>query len=411
MTIGGAGLLERLVPDIGTTDTPAHRWLRVHGLPSPRDEAWRYTPLDRLLTGSWQRGVALRADPAEVDRLVGSHGAPRLVFVNGVFVDGLSDLDGLPPGVHVRQASSAPGPAGTVRYDAFQAANEASDAGAAVLDVTADTCAATVAVHVVHLTTGAVSHPRTVVDLAPGTELTLTESHAGTAAGSLTNASTVLTVGAGARLIHRRLVTGPAGAAHVGHTSVTLDHGAELRSWSLLAGVATARNAVDVMLQGERAVAELEGLDLPVGEQEHDTVVTVEHAASHGTSRQHFRGVVDGRARTSFGGHVIVGAGTVGNDASQTSRSLLLQPTARADTRPWLEIFADDVRCSHGATVGRLDDDALFFLRSRGIRHDDARRMLVGAFAAELLDALHIPTLRGFVDTIVAGVLDGDRRP
>lgn len=410
MTAGGSALLERLVPDVGTTDTPAHRWLRDHGLPSPRDEAWRYTPLDRLLLGSWQPGDAVPADRAAIDRMAGAHGGPRLVFVDGAFAVGLSDLDGLPHGVGSRHGGSSSGAARPARYDGFQAANEAARTGAAVLHVAADTCVADVAVHVVHLTTGAVSHPRTIVELEPGARLTLIESYAGTASGSLTNASTTLALGDGAHLTHHRLVTGPIGAAHVGHVAVTQDTAAELRSWSLLAGIGTARHAIDVVLRGERAIADLEGLDLPVGNQEHDTAVTVEHAASHDTSRQHFKGVVDGRARTSFGGHVIVAAGTVGSDAGQTNRSLLLQPTARADTRPWLEIFADDVRCSHGATVGRLDDDALFFLRSRGIRRDDARRMLVGAFAAELIESLHLPTLRSFVEATVADVLAGEPR-
>lgn len=406
-----SALLERLVPGLDAADAadaPAPRWLREHGLPTVRDEAWRSSPLDRILAGDWQAGPAVSAelDAAGVDALVGAVGAPRLVFVDGVLARGLSDAAALPSGVRY---GSGPAPVRPARYDAFQAAAEAAHPDAGVLHVAPSPAAdAEAVVHVVHLTTGGVSHARTVVALDPGAHLTLIESHAGTAAGSLTNAATVCSVGAGARLTHHRLVTGPVGAAHVGHTAATVDEGAELRSWSFLAGVDTARTALDVVLRGEGAQVDLAGLDLPVGDQEHDTVVTVEHAASHGTSRQHFRGVVDGRARTSFGGRIVVAHGTVGTDAGQTSRSLLLQPTARADARPWLEIFADDVRCSHGATVGRLDEDALFFLRSRGIPRDTARRMLVEAFASELLDPLDRPALRAFVQASVAGVLAGE---
>ena len=411
MSPAASALLDRLIPGLATSDTPAHRWLRDHGLPTTSDEPWRSTPLDRMLTGAWNAGPTRSIDRTAVDVLVGAHAGPRLVFVDGVFDGELSDVAGLPGSISYRTDTSTPVAAHPARYDAFQAVNEAASAGAVVIHVAIDaddTCVADVAVHVVHLTTGAVSHPRTIVDIEDGAHLTLIESYAGTAGSSLTNASTVLSLGTDARLTHRRLVTGPAGATHVGHTAVTQHDGAELRSWSLLAGVGAARNAIDVVLGGDRALAELEGLDLPVGDQEHDTAITVEHAASQGTSRQRFKGVVDGRARTSFGGHVIVAAGTVGNDAGQTSRSLLLQPTAQADIRPWLEIFADDVRCSHGATVGRLDEEALFFLRSRGIPRDEARHMLVGAFAAELLDSLHLPTLRSFVEATVAGVLAGE---
>lgn len=405
-------LLDRLAPGLVSSDTPAHRWLRDHGLPTASDEPWRSTPIRRMLTGGWEAGPAQLLDRGAVDDLVGAHVGPRLVFVDGVFADHLSDADGLPSSVSYRTETPGPTTSRPARYDGFQALNEATSNGAIVIQVAVDavdSCVAEVALHVVHLTTCAVSQPRTIVHIEDGAQLTLIESYAGTAGSSLTNASTVLSLGTDSRLTHRRLVTGPSGATHVGHTAVTQHERSELHAWSLLAGIGAARNAIDVVLRGDGAVAELEGLDVPVGDQEHDTAITVEHAASQGTSRQHFKGVVDGRARTSFGGHVIVATGTAGNDAAQRTRSLLLRPTAQADVRPWLEIFADDVRCSHGATVGRIDEEALFFLRSRGIPREEARHMLVGAFAAELLDSLHLPSLRSFVDATVAGALGGGR--
>ena len=327
--------------------------------------------------------------------LVSTQDAPRIVFVDG-HVDGdLSDIAGLPAGVSCHS----------------ERAEGAGASEVAVIRVATDAGVGEATIGVVHLTTGEGQRSRTVVDLEPGARLTLTERFAGTGPVSVTDATTELSLGAGARLTHHRLVTGPSGAAHVGHTAATVDEGAELRSWSLLAGIGSARATVDVVLRGDRALARLEGLDLAVGEEDHDTAVSVEHAASHGTSRQHFKGVAGGRARTSFGGRVLVPAGTVGNDAGQITRGLLLQPTARADARPWLEIFADDVRCSHGATVGRLDEDALFFLRSRGIPRDHARRMLVGAFAAEVLEAIELPDLRAFVEATIAEVLAGEGAP
>lgn len=407
MTVDSPTQLERLVPSVGRADTPAHRWLLDHGFPTTRAEAWRFTPLDRLLAGAWRPATVRHLDRTAIDRLVGAHAPSRLVFVDGLLAEELSELAGLPTGVQLLDHRSGRELVRPARYDGFQAANEIGAPGAAEISAGAGTRGEDAAVHVVHLTTGAVNHARTVIELEPGAQLTLIESYTGTASDSLTNASTVVVLGTGARLEHHRLLTGPAGAGHIGHLTAGLDTDAQLRSWSLLAGVETARSALDVVLRGERAVVELDGLDVLSGGQEHETAVTVEHAGSHGTSRQRFRGVVDGGARTSFGGHVIVSAGTVGNDASQTSRSLVLQPSGRVDTRPWLEIFADEVRCSHGATVGRLDDEALFFLRSRGIPEDQARGMLVQAFAAQLVEALHLPTLRSFVEATVADVLAG----
>jgi Fe-S cluster assembly protein SufD len=169
----------------------------------------------------------------------------------------------------------------------------------------------------------------------------------------------------------------------------------------LLTGISVARNAVDVVLRGDRAAVELRGLDLPVGDDRHDTAVTVEHAASHGQSRQLFKAAVDDHARASFSGRVIVAPGTAGTDADQTSRGLLLAPTAQADTRPWLEIFSDDVRCTHGSSVGRLDRDGLFYLRARGVPEAQARSMLVGGFIAEMTDAIELPSLRAVVSAAI----------
>ena len=173
--------------------------------------------------------------------------------------------------------------------------------------------------------------------------------------------------------------------------------GSTVRATSIMAGGRIARAAIDVSFDGTDARTDVVGLYTPSGEQRHDNVVTVDHRSSRCTSNVVFRGIVGGHARGSFSGHVIVRPDTVGTDAHQSNRNLVLEPTAQADTRPWLEIFADDVRCTHGATVGRLDDAALFYLRSRGIPLEQARTMLVDAFAAEVVDAIGPPSLREHV--------------
>jgi Fe-S cluster assembly protein SufD len=161
-----------------------------------------------------------------------------------------------------------------------------------------------------------------------------------------------------------------------------------------MTGADIARLALDVVLDGREARTTLDGLYVPRHRQRHDHVVTVDHAASACTSRQRFKGIVGGHARGSFGGRIIVRPGTVATDASQSNHNLLLSSTAQADSQPWLEIFADDVRCTHGATVGRLDDDALFYLRSRGVPLAEARAMLIAAFADEVIARIAPESLR-----------------
>jgi Fe-S cluster assembly protein SufD len=402
-------LLERLLPGSPDTGDPAYGWLLEHGLPSGRDEAWKYTPLEAIYAGDWERAAIAThdlPDRDDIDALVGRLAETRLVFADGLFVSDLSDLDVVPDGVLCtaeRRVPAKPPP----RYDGLQAVNDIAAAvgQTAVVHVT-DASRPDAVVQVVHLDLGgdgpSASYPRTLVEVAAGGRLTVIESYAGPPGRRFVDATTRISVGQDAELVHHRMVTGPAGGFHVGHTVVDQAVGSRVRSWSLLAGAEIARNAIDVVLGGEDAVLDLGGLYLPVGTQRHDTAVTVEHAASRGTSRQHVRGVIGDRARGSFSGHVIVAAGTAGTDAGQTSRSLLLSPMAEADTRPWLEIFADDVRCTHGATVGRLDEDALFYLRTRGIPEAEARSMLVDGFVAEMTEVLEPASLRSFVAAVLA---------
>ena len=200
-------------------------------------------------------------------------------------------------------------------------------------------------------------------------------------------------------MTYHRVMSEPAEAIHVGRTGIEQAARSRVAATSVITDGRIVRNAVDVVLGGDGARSDLSGLYLPTDHQRHDNVVTVDHVASHGTSTQHFKGIVDDHGRGSFSGHVIVRHGTVGTDAAQSNPNLVLTPTAQADTRPWLEIFADDVRCTHGATVGRLDDDALFYLRSRGIPTAQARAMLIAAFAAEVVDSVTPESLREHLST------------
>ena len=411
MTAAPKALLERLAPPGDGAAGRAGAWLEANGLPTTKLEAWRYTPVDEIVAGLED---AVPAGPSTVtldvvDELAGDHGGSRLVLVNGRPVPELSRLDLLPGGVRVGTGAAAAGPADEVdepiRYDGFQALNQLGAPDAATIEVDAG-ARLEAPLQVVHLTvpdgSPIVAQPRTSIRLGEGSAATVIETYAGLPGATITNATTIIDLEPGAALVHHRIQVESSEAVHVGHTRVRQAAESSLTSMSIMLGGVIARHALDLVLAGEHARAELDGLYLLSGRQRHDNVVTVDHAASRCTTDQHFRGVMADQARGSFSGHVIVRAGTVRTDANQSNRNLLLDRSAQADTRPWLEIFADDVRCNHGATVGRLDDDALFYLRSRGIPLDDARTILIGAFVNEITDVIEPVSLRDHLSGVIA---------
>jgi Fe-S cluster assembly protein SufD len=443
----GTAVLDRLVSPGADGDPGARGWLAAHGLPRSRDEAWRYTPLDEIVTRLEQAGAPPAAggdgpaplgrdvldraalDREAVDRLAGDHGGPCLVFVDGIYAPELSRPDVVVPGLWCgnvaavpdrrrRQVVALPPPDELARFDGFQALNRLVAPDAAVVRVDAGVVI-DAPVHVVHIAIGAQGptavHPRAIVTLAEGARAAFIETFTGVdgvagadgvggvdgASPTTINASTTVVVGPGAHLTHHRIQREPAGAVHVGHTRIAQAADSQVRSVSVMLGADIARHAVDVALGGPDARADLDGLYLPGGRQRHDNLVTVDHSSSGCTSSQRYRGVVGGEARGSFGGHIIVRPDTTATDARQSNRNLVLSRTAQADTRPWLEILADDVACSHGATVGRLDDDALFYLRSRGIPRAEARAMLVQGFVGEITEAITPQSLREHVAAAV----------
>ena len=392
-------IVERLAA--GAVDEAASRaraWLATHGFPHGRDEAWHYTPVDEILAtlagAVPAAGPAGHLDRSIVDDLAGDHGGRRIVFVNGVYVPQLSDDRPLPPGFHfgpLAEPSGVPAMLGTPGgdpLDGFDALNRLA-AGEAAVVRSPPGARLDSPLHVVHLGvpgrgTTAV-HPRTFVHAAAESRINVIETYAGLPGAMVTNASSTVHVGAGAVVAYHRIQAEAPGVTHLGRTRIGQAAGSELRAVSIMTGADIARLTLDVVLNGREARTTLDGLYVPRHRQRHDHVVTVDHAASACTSRQRFKGIVDGHARGSFGGRIIVRSGTVATDASQSNHNLLLSSTAQADTQPWLEIFADDVRCTHGATVGRLDDDALFYLRSRGVPLAEARAMLIAAFADEVI--------------------------
>jgi len=399
----------------------------VADAPTSREEAWRYTPVAEIVarTGAVtaaMRAIATSVSRSVVDRLTGSHAGPRLVFVNGFYEAELSDHHDLPSGLWCGLAGAHHPPAvalaaetNNVRDIGGLFANNRTDGHDVAVVIADDGLRFDEPVHIVHVAvpdhrvarTSVISHPRTIIDVGKGSHLAVVETYCGLDGPTVTDTSTTIRIADRAELDHCRIQVESSAATHVGHTRVEQRESSRLRMTSITIGADIARNAIDVHLDEPDAHTELIGVNMTTGHQRHDTVVTVDHAASRCVSTQRFAGVVDDHGRGSFSGEIIVRPFTVATDAHQSNRNLVLDPNAEADTRPWLRILADDVRCTHGATVGRLDDDALFYLRSRGIALAAARTMLIDAFIRDITDAIAHESVRAHVAALVAATATG----
>ena len=277
----------------------------------------------------------------------------------------------------------------------FASLNAAFFADGFVLDV-APGVALKRPVEIVHLSdddTGGSLHTRSLVVAGRGSRATLVESYTGV--GEYWRNDVVeLRLGAGSELARVTLVEEGSEALHFGEISATLDEASRLSSFLLLLKGRTVRHEATVRSEGERSHCELNGAFLLSGRQEANILTTVDHAAPGGETREVFKGVATGRAHGAFQGRITVRPGAQKTDAHQLSRNLVLGPRAAIDTKPELEIYADDVKCSHGAAVGDLDEAALFYLRARGIPSDEARRMLIEAFALEAVELVEQAVLR-----------------
>ncbi|MGH9116267.1 MAG: Fe-S cluster assembly protein SufD [Acidimicrobiales bacterium] len=398
----------------------ASSWLARNGFPTRKDEDWRYCRLDPILAlplEPTRAGVTTEPleEPEVRATLPEGFGGARLVFVNGRFAERLSCTDGLAEGVGIGNlAPVLAAPDGLLRPlwsdaagypHAFRALNDALATDGAFVDVPAGTCVET-PIEIVYVSVPrdrpVVSNPRSLVRAGPGAAASVVETYVGLPGGPcLTNALTQIVLGEGARVDHYKLQDEEVGSFHLSCVEVRPGRGARFSSRLVALGGRIARHEVNARLEEEEATVELDGLYLPAGDQYHDNPVRVEHAAPRCTSRQVYKGIVDGSAHGVFNGHVIVRPGADATDAHQVNKNLLLSDRAEVDTRPRLEIFADDVACTHGAAVGSLDADALFYLRSRGLPSSEARALLVAGFAQEVLDRFPAGPVRDRAERLV----------
>ncbi|KAA9133396.1 Fe-S cluster assembly protein SufD [Marinihelvus fidelis] len=369
----------------------------VSGLPTSRVEAWKYTPLNRRPIGPVGDSPAVTAGslPASSKAIAG---AVRVVVVDGA----LAGIEGVLPNglelVSLEQAIEADDgalaqwlaePSADGAADALVALNNATLGAGLVLRVASGVDAGRVALEWrgVGGADARLRNSRLCIDLGEGASLSLVESDGGEASAQLDlNIVMQARLAAGARLNHARLQTTQEGTMQVARTHVEQAGQSSYQYDGLDIGAGLARHELIVRLAGEGAKCALNGAYLPRGEAHVDYHLAVEHAAPGCTSEQFFRGVVDDRARAVFSGKVHVAPGADGTEAHQSNANLLLSADAEVDTKPELVIEADEVVASHGATVGQLDDTALFYLRSRGLDEALAREVLIGAFCRAAVD-------------------------
>jgi Fe-S cluster assembly protein SufD len=387
------------------------------GFPTTHDEEWRFTSVAPIADTNFAfapDGAAGLA-PNDVAALDWSHGqAVTLVFVNGRYAEGLSRVASLPEGVRIghfgRALSETPDLfeayltriADNDRH-AFTALNTAFITDGAHVHVTDGTVVRT-PIHLVFLAAGeqaapTMAHPRVLLVLGANSEATVVETYASLGRDRyLTNAVTEIVAGEGATIHHYKVQRESPASFHVGAIYLRGAKDATLACNSIAFGGALVRNDVNAVLDGEGGHCTLNGLYLADGTRLVDNHTTIEHARPHCASREVYKGIIADRARAVFNGKIVVRPDAQKTDAKQTNKALLLSEEAQINTKPQLEIFANDVKCTHGAAIGQIDEEAIFYLRARGLGVQEARHMLILAFAGDVVHQMGLESLRADID-------------
>ncbi|MGZ8398665.1 MAG: Fe-S cluster assembly protein SufD [Gemmatimonadales bacterium] len=390
------------------------------GFPTARDEEWRFTPIAPIAQGTWRQGSGSTQGVTREQLAPFIFGHPEwttLVFVDGGYSNALSSTGELPAGVRAGSLAEALRADGvmlekhlarhaSIEGSPFTALSTASIRDGGFLHVPANTDL-TRPVHLVFVTTAdaaaSVTHPRNLIVVDRGARASVIESYVSLVEGTRywTNAVTEVVAGANSWIEHTRIQRESERAYHVGLTHVEQQGDSHYRSFTLAMGGALARHNLHARLNGENVETLMYGLYLTRGDQVVDNHTAIYHDKPNCRSWEVYKGVLDGRSRAVFNGKVFVKPEAQKTDAKQTNRNLLLSDAAKVDTKPQLEIFADDVKCTHGATVGRLDDVALFYARSRGVPAEKAQRLLTYAFAAEVTSEIVLEPVRDELDRLV----------
>jgi Fe-S cluster assembly protein SufD len=390
---------------------------RGQGFPTTRDEEFRFTNIAPIAGGHFGEAGDAPASAAALKRehVVPGLDAHELVFVNGRFAPALSAVGALPAGVrvtsfaellHTEPGLVEPHVGRAIKFEtqAFTALNTALASDGAVVIVPNDVIVDK-PIHVLYLTDSATpiaAHPRTLIVAGRHSQAHVIESYAG-AEGQryFTNAVTEVIGGEGSQLEHCRVQRESLEAFHVSSTHLRLARSAVFASENVALGGSIARNDVNAVLDGEGINCTLNGLYLVDGDRLVSNHTTIDHAKPHCESHELYKGILDDRGKGVFNGKIFVRLDAQKTDAKQTNQVLLLSDDATINTKPQLEIFADDVKCTHGATVGQLSEEQLFYLKARGIGESHARAILIHAFASDIVERIQVEPLREHLEQIL----------
>jgi len=398
------------------------------GFPTLRDEDWRFTNVAPIASLPFQPAPAVTANGAESKALSAAPfaGLPgcRLVFVNGFFEAKLSRIEKIPNGARIENLSAALakdsaliekhlGKYARTSDNAFAALNQAFFADGAFISIPAGVEIAE-PIQLIYMSSakqnGETIQPRNLIIAGANSKATIVESYlsAGSAA-SLTNAVTEIVAGDNSAIEHVKLQDETANAFHMATIAGEFGRASNVNVHSFALGAKLSRNNIRTKLAGEGLECILNGLYLTRDEQVSDHHMIVEHAEPHCASHEYFNGILDDKSKGVFHGRIYVHPIAQKTDAKQTNKNLLLSDEATADTKPQLEIYADDVKCTHGATIGQLNEESIFYLRARGIPEKTARRMLIHAFAGEIVERVKCAPVREELDKLVWDRLEACR--
>lgn len=386
------------------------------GFPSTHDEDWRFTNVSAVSGASFELAEPATVGMEQLEPFGIAQFACRLIFVNGLLAKELSTLDALPKGVKVSslaaQVAESPeqveqhlGRYLDIERDAFAALNSAFIEDGIYVEVP-DGVVVEQPVYALFVTvpgtTPSMNHPRNLIVAGNNSQLTVVEDYVSLGEGTtFSNAATELIAGENSHVEHYMIVREGEKSYNFSTLRIQQGRNANVATHSLLLSGALVRNNVHPVLAGEGSECLINGLFMANGRQHMDNYMLVEHASPHCDSRQFYNGILNGNSHGVFHGRIIVHKDAQKTDAKQTNRNLLLSDDAQIDTKPQLEIYADDVKCTHGATIGQVDENALFYLRSRGLDEVSARHVLLLAFANECLERMKSQPVRDHLERLV----------
>jgi Fe-S cluster assembly protein SufD len=390
------------------------------GFPTTRDEDWRFTNVAPIARATFEISRNGYIDPSPEDLakfMFEGKTSGTLVFINGVYAPELSKTESLPEGVVVSNLAQALiqnedlvkkhlAKYADIKEEAFTALNNAFFEDGGFIYIPRGTILEN-PVHLLYISVSGdkprVTSPRNLIIAEDNAQANVVEQYVSLEESVyFSNVVTELIVGENSTIGHYLIECESKKSFNVSTLRAQQDRHSNIRSHSVLLGGAIVRNNIHPVLGGEGCDSLINGLFMSTGRQHMDNYMKVEHVSPHSDSRQFYNGVLDGRSRGVFHGRIIVHEDAQKTDAKQTNLNLLLSDHAQIDTKPQLEIYADDVKCTHGATIGQIDEDAIFYLRSRGISREASRDIILNAFTNQTLDSMNVESVRNYCSALVA---------